>query len=408
MLFRSEVVSHRADRLSGDISLAVPLPWQFIGYLLLGGLATAFVFLLFASYSRVETVAGTIEPDAGVSAIVPPRSGVVAELGVRDGDEVATGAKLATIRTEEGGPDGLSASAKIEIAIARQDAGLAAQIGAASATIAAQRAQLEAQHEGLAAEIAQLQSQIGLQSELITSAQQDLDRARTIADRGFISGRDLQVREETLLVRQQSLSQLTQEVTARRSALAEAEHRMAELAAQQRARAASLAAARAEVAQQAESVAGSRSYVLRAPVAGEITALTARIGQPANPQNPLMSIVPVESVLRAELAVPSAAIGFVEEGQSVRLAVDAFPYQQFGTVSGKVITVSSSAIARPRADGATAPVYPVTVQLESQTIDAHGREEALVPGMTLTARIVTEKQSLFQWLFEPLFAVQRR
>ena len=268
MLFRSEVISHRADRLSGDLSLAVPLPWQFIGYLLFGGLTVAFLFLSFASYSRVETAAGTIVPDAGISAIVPPRGGVVAALGVRDGEEVATGAKLATIRTEEDGPDGLSASAKIEGAIARQDAGLAAQIEAASAVIAAQRAQLEAQREGLAAEVVQLQSQMGLQRDLITSAQQDLDRARTIADRGFISGRDLQVREETLLTRQQGLSQLTQNLAARRSALAEAERRRVELAAQQRAQTASLAAARAEVTQQAESVAGSRSYVLRAPVAG--------------------------------------------------------------------------------------------------------------------------------------------
>ena len=34
--------------------------------------------------------------------------------------------------------------------------------------------------------------------------------------------------------------------------------------------------------------------------------------------------------------------------------------------------------------------------------------EELVPGMSLTARIVTENQSLIEWLFEPLFAVRNR
>jgi membrane fusion protein len=50
----------------------------------------------------------------------------------------------------------------------------------------------------------------------------------------------------------------------------------------------------------------------------------------------------------------------------------------------------------------------VTVELEQPSVAAYGRREPLVSGMTLTARIVTEKQSLLQWLFEPLFAVQRR
>jgi membrane fusion protein len=50
----------------------------------------------------------------------------------------------------------------------------------------------------------------------------------------------------------------------------------------------------------------------------------------------------------------------------------------------------------------------VTVKLAQSWVMAFGRRQPLVPGMTLTARIITERQNLFQWLFEPLFAVQRR
>lgn len=121
-----------------------------------------------------------------------------------------------------------------------------------------------------------------------------------------------------------------------------------------------------------------------------------------------MAIVPTGARLRAELAVPSAAIGFVKPGQEVRLAIDAFPYQRFGTVSGKVETVSASAINAQGPNGATVAVYPVTVALDAAHIQAYGRNEPLVSGMSLTARIVTEKQSLLQWLFEPLFAVRNR
>jgi membrane fusion protein len=48
------------------------------------------------------------------------------------------------------------------------------------------------------------------------------------------------------------------------------------------------------------------------------------------------------------------------------------------------------------------------VALDRAAVSAFGRDEPLVSGMTLSARIVTEKQSLLEWLFEPLFAVQRR
>lgn len=408
MMCRSEVLSYRSDRLAGDVSVAIPVSWQGIGYLVFGGVLAAFAFLSFASYSRVETVTGLITPDKGVSAILPSRNGVIETVTVKEGQEVAAGTELAAIRAEEASSSGESAAARIEAAMARQDASVAAQIVAASAAADAQVRQLSAQRSGIAAEIQQIQSQIGLQRDLIDSARKDYERARTVAERGFISQRDLQVREETLLARQQGLSQLSQSLATKRSALAEAERGAAQVAAQARAQSAGYAADRAAIAQQAASNAGTRSYVLRAPISGRVTALTARAGQPASPQAPVMSIVPAGATLRAELSVPSAAIGFVKPGQEVRLAVDAFPYQRFGTVTGRILTVATSAVSASKSDGTTASVYPVTVSLDRASISAFGQKEALIAGMTLTARIVTEKQSLLQWLFAPLFAVRQR
>lgn len=408
MLFRTEALTHRADRLSGDVSIAVPISWQAIGYLLLGSVAVGFAFLNFASYSRVEVVTGGIVPDAGITVILPTRAGIIASLPVRDGQIVPAGTELAIIRAEEDGISALSAAAQIEEAIIRQDASLTTQTNASLVAAQAQQTQLRAQRAGLAAETIQIRSQIGLQRDLIASAQKDYDRALTIADRGFISGRDLQVRQETLLSRQQAQSQLSQALAAKQSAISETNRSIAQVAAQADVQSASLSAARAEVAQQSANAKGSRSYVLRAPTAGKITALTARLGQPANAQTPLMTIIPSGSVLRAELAIPSAAIGFVKKGQEVRLAIDAFPYQRFGTITGKVLTVSTSAVSQQGPSGQSVAVYPVTVQLDKSRVFAFGREEGLVSGMTLTARIITEKQSLLKWLFEPLFAVKRR
>jgi membrane fusion protein len=407
-MFRNEVLQNRSDRLSGNVFIALSVSWQVIGYLIFGGVAATLLFLCLVSFSRVEIAGGTITPDKGVSTILPTRSGTIASISVADGQEVAAGAELAAIRVEEDSALGVSAAAQIQAAVSQQDSSLVAQIAANKSVANAQIYQVAAQKSGLSAEISQLESQISIQREMISSAKDDYDRARIVAERGFISQNDLRSRRDTLLARRQALSQLTQSMAVKRSALIEAKRSAAQLAAQAQAQNASLAASRAQVAQQAANTSGSRSYVLRAPVAGRVTALTARVGQPANPQTSLMTIVPVGSILRAEIAVPSTAIGFIKSGQAVRLAVDAFPYQRFGTVSGRVFTVSTSPVTVQTANGATVSVYPVIVTLDRASISAYGRDEHLVPGMTLTARIIAERQSLFEWLFEPLFAVDRR
>ena len=386
----------------------MPLSWQLIAYLVFGGVGAAALFLSFASYSRIEVVSGTITPDAGIAPAVAARAGIVTEIAVKEGQLVAAGTPLATIRAEEEGATSQTPGALIEAAIARQDASLAMQINASLAAAEAQATQLAAQRAGLSAEIDQLRVQREAQARLIASAREDLVRATEVATRGFISKRDLQLREETLLSREQGMAQLDQALAAKRAALAENAQTIETVAAQARSQSASVEASRAQIAQQAASAAASRAYVLRAPVAGRVTALTARIGQPVSPGVQLLVVLPKRARLTAQLAVPSAAVGFIKPRQDVRLAIDAFPYSRFGTVRGKVRSVPLSAVTLPGPDGRTVAVYPVIVDINQTSISAYGNDEPLVPGMSLTARIVAEKQSLLEWLFEPLFAVRRR
>lgn len=407
-LFRDEVVLYQADRLSGDAAIAVPIAWQVIGFLIFSGFVIAFLFLFFASYSRVETANGAIVPDLGIVAIVPARTGVITELFVREGSMVRADAKLATIRTEEDGGTMTTAADRIEAAIGKQDESISARFEANTSAVNARMMALTAQISGLKDEIDQLESQIKIQLNLVGSAQKALELTTDISKRGFISKRDLQIREELFLSRQQNLAQLKQALASRRSSYSATSQSMAEVAAQSRAQNAQLANSRAEVMQAAVNASAFRSYVIRAPVAGKITALTARAGQSTSSQGSLMTVIPAGSELRAELSVPSSAIGFIKAGQDVRIAIDAFPYQRFGTVGGKVLNVSSSALSQSIANGRTTSVYPVTVALEDKSVYAYGARHLLVPGMTLTARIIAEKQTLLEWLFEPLFAVRMR
>jgi membrane fusion protein len=210
-----------------------------------------------------------------------------------------------------------------------------------------------------------------------------------------------------VLGRRQQLAQLRQARSAKLTSLADARRSIAEASANARAQAVSVQSQRTQLDQQMAQLDAAKGYALTSPISGTVTALTARLGQPAAQAQQLMVVVPDGGRARVELYVPTSAAGFLKKGQEVRLAVDAFPYQTFGTVDARIADISSTVIAK-QTDKGPVPIYLVTAELSRSSIEAFGKARPLVSGMTLTARIVTRRQSLFEWLFEPLFAVSRR
>lgn len=407
-LFRKEVLEYRTDRLHGDVQMALPVPWQIVGALFFVIVVGAILFLSVASYSRIETVTGIVAPEGGIAQIVPTRAGIVYNLPAESGQIVARGDALAFVRTDESLAGGAASSAEILASLDTQEGDLQRQQQQVSAAAAAERSQIAARISGLEADILGIRSQIDVQRGLVENARSELERAQVIAERGFISRTDILRREETFLGRQQQLSQLRQTLATQEAAIREARAAIQQTGATNSAQIAALASQRSDLAQRRTSAEASGAYRLDAPIAGTVTALTAREGQAVSSQAPIMSIVPAGSELRAELYVPSSAIGFLEVGQEVALALDAFPYQRFGTLPARVEAIASAPVVQSDAQGNRTPFYIVTAKLERQRVDAYGEQEELIAGMTLTARITTEEQSLIEWLFEPLFAVGKR
>ena len=407
-MFRTEARAAQQDRLHGDISLALPISWQLIGYGLLALLVSAGAFLFLGSYARVETVKGQIEPDLGAAVILPSRAGIITAIGAVDGEHVRAGTPLATIRAEELDRAGGSGPERVLAGLNEQDARLATQVRSTLAAASASEARLRAQASGLRAELTSLDEQIAVQRRLVDAAQGDFQRSQSIAQNGFLSRRDLQAREDVVLSRRQQLSALQQTRADKAASIIQTAQAGAEAGQQAQAVAAEVAGNRASVAQRRYDVEASRGYTLTAPIAGTVTALMARIGQPAQTAVPLMTVVPDGAKLEAQLYVPTQAAGFLSVGQEVHLQVDAYPYSRFGSVAATIRQISSAAIARPSNSEGSEPVYLVTASIADPRIYAFKRYHRLQPDMTLNARIVTEKRSLAEWLFEPILAVRRR
>ena len=108
----------------------------------------------------------------------------------------------------------------------------------------------------------------------------------------------------------------------------------------------------------------------------------------------------------------SRAIGFVRPGQEVRINLQAFPSQRFGTLAGKIRLVSTTVLAPSEVViqglNIQEPTFRIRVELSRESMEAYGETFPLQPGMLVSADIVFDRRNLLHWLFDPIYAVAAR
>ncbi len=410
-LFRTEALEARKRRVEGEIVLAQPLRTRSLVLLLFGLIVLLVAWLSAGTYTRSEATRGILVTDTASTKIVALRPGRVIELRVKEGDPIRAGQALAIIHTEEMGLSGRSAISDSLEAINRQEALTRQQLQLAGERAASERARLSASLQGVLQQLGQVGEQISLQEEATASAAGMVQRVTTLLERGFISQFEVERRRQAHIVARQELVRLQQQ----RSALgAEQERLAAELARVAADAGTDLVAVQSSAEtlnQQRSRLSAERAYTIFAPIAGRISGVQTAVGRTADANIPLMEIIPENSKLHADIYAPTRAIGFVRPGQRVRLLYDAFPYQRFGSFSGRVTRVSRSVIdprqlAAPL--GIQEAVYRIEVEPESQDVSAYGQQLSLQPGMTLTANIILDRRSFLGWLLQPIRAVSER
>jgi len=140
---------------------------------------------------------------------------------------------------------------------------------------------------------------------------------------------------------------------------------------------------------------------------------THTLGTVASPGTILMTLVPKDEVLRAEVWVTNRDIGFVQAEQPVRLKLAAFQFQKYGLIDGRVAQVSADAADRhpgngiPPADESNgqrsdALVYRTLVDLKTPYLESDGRRYALTPGMQVSAEIRLGTRTVLEYLLSPI------
>jgi membrane fusion protein len=282
-------------------------------------------------------------------------------------------------------------------------------IGAEERRAGSERERLTSLQRGLEAELSEIRNQTQLQQERLKVAQSDLEAANQLQAKGYMTAVEFKRRQVQVLDQKQSISSLDQQLAARQNQLTETRFNLQQLPTMMAQKVQALRNELATADQRIAEIRGRRAYVVRAPTNGRVSTLQATVGQDADPQRLQLEIIPADAVLRAELFLPARAIGFVEAGQPVRILYEAFPYQHFGTYSGRVLQISQTLLTGANAAGPIAlkePAYRVTVSLDREDIDAEGKSIRLQPDMLLRADILLEKRSLMSWLTSPLIGIR--
>lgn len=139
---------------------------------------------------------------------------------------------------------------------------------------------------------------------------------------------------------------------------------------------------------------------IKAPTSGKIVELTPRnVFQSVSPGEKIATIVPTDTSLQVKVQLPTEERGKVELGQKAQMRVGAYPYPDYGLLNGKVIEISADTInySQGNSEDKAIKFYEVTIEPDQNYL-RNDPQYAIEPGMNVTADIVTEEETVLQFV----------
>lgn len=372
------------------------------------------IFLIFGSYTNKTTVEGQLLPTMGVVRVYSSDIGTITHKFVEDGNFVKAGEPLFKLSTSRFGEKGnvqakLAAEANLKKTLALQELERLKRIH--------QNEQKNVHNNihRLNNQLENIKQQITGQNRQIRLAEKTLNKNKFLASQGAVSQQDKMTAESHLLEQRSRLESLKLEQNNAIRELDEQKITLSSLPERHKTELSQLNRAITEMNQEILDFDLKSEQTIRASKSGYISTINVDIGQQVEPSKLLLSIVPEQTELVANLYIPSKAVGFIKPKDKVVLRYQAYPYQKFGHATGEIISVARTALGKQELSGLgiiftnptllNEPAYLVKVKLEKQTIKAYGENKPLQIGMILEADILHERKKLYEWVLDPLYSI---
>ena len=418
----AEIIAER------PIARGIPLVlWSMAGLIV-----CAVVWSALAEIDEIVVARGKLVTTPATIVVQPFETSIIRAIDVRPGQVVKKGDRLGALDSTFASADSGELKGRLEsyaAQIRRLDAESAdAEFGTRAGTDESlQRKVFEERRSAHLAQLSKLEETIGQLKAGIVANQRDreiltkrLDSLREVekmqeqlhAEALVTKLKVLESRDQRLSVeRDLTLAVSNAEVLKRQLAAAQAEHLSAERDFKQK-----IAEEVVTVRREADALTERLSKAERR---SELVALTApadavvldvakrSVGSVVREAEPLMTLVPLDAPLEAEVEIEATDVGLVRMGYPARLKLDAYPFQRHGIVNADLTTVSEDAFPR---DGTTsgaknqvqAPYFRARLNLGRNELRNLGTASRLLPGMTLAAEIVVGKRTVLTYLLYPV------
>lgn len=406
-----------------------------------GWLIILLFFGVFGGWAMLAPLGGAVvssgyfKVDGNRRAVQHLDGGIVAQVHVREGDHVDTGALLVELDQNEAGAE-LGVLVQQHLALRLTQARLRAELtGAdqlqfppdlaayrtdaeAEALWQAQLRQFEARRNSLsgqravvAEKIAQLQSEMqGSEQQLqgrraqLKSVEAERDSLLPLVDRGVVTKQRLNQLERTVAQFQGETGELANAVARATQGIAEQRQVALQLGNEQLAEASrELRDTQAVLIELLPRLANARAKLQRTEVkalaAGRVVGLTVfSPGAVIGRGEKLMEIVPDRDSLVIEAQIPVEQIADVKPGMAATIHLTALKDHGTPVVGGTVSHVSADRLAEERTGR---PYFAVIVAVDPAELAANP-DVKLHPGMPVTVMLPTRSRTAFRYLVDPL------
>jgi HlyD family secretion protein len=415
--------------ITQELAETLPRPWtRGLLHVVLGLISVGLPWSMLAKVDETGSARGRLEPEGQAVRLDAPVAGTVVDVNVKEGQTVTGGEVIVELESNltrselqqaqevlEGQQNRLTQlelmQNQLRIAIgeqrlqnqALQSAQLAQFDQAQEQLTAAQRASNLAR-TNLEREQGEVERFESLRSEGIISAVQVIE-AQRIRDRSmqeFSTAQSEVAQAQFELEKQQSNYD---EVRQRGElVILQTQQQLKELET-------SIVSIRAEIAQTQNQIKSLElqleQRVLRSPTDGTVFQLQVQHpGAVVQTSQEIVQIAPAGTPLVFRAQMPSQETGFLKIDAPVKLKFDAYPFQDYGIISGRVrwIAPNSKIVETPEGN---IEVFEIEVVLEQSII--HGQDQTVVlnAGQTATAEVIIRQRRVIDFILDPFRRLQQ-
>ncbi|HWU27268.1 MAG TPA: HlyD family type I secretion periplasmic adaptor subunit [Rhizomicrobium sp.] len=142
---------------------------------------------------------------------------------------------------------------------------------------------------------------------------------------------------------------------------------------------------------------------LSAPADSVVLEIADRsVGSVMREGETLVTLVPDSAELYVQANIASRDISYIKSGEKVRIKLEAYPFQRYGTLSGRLDVISADSVPLKQDAEHSDLVYQAQVPLTESPRDLLVRGISLRPGLVATAEITTGKRSIASYILNPI------